>query len=239
VAVRSQSHHDEGAERVLVVIGDRPTAAALRYGGYEVRTAPSLKRAGSLLRRERFAVVVLGPSVNDEDRARLTRELRLRTDLPIIALGPNPDELHAVRLLDAGADDYLSTPIGSEELLAHVRARLRRARHPEVEEPIVTPAFTIHLDDRRLVLANGSEPKLSPLEWRLIEILAGRAGHLASQPEVLANLWGSEGAHKGYHLRALMAGIRKKTEPEPSHPRYFITVPGLGVKLETDRSTDT
>jgi two-component system KDP operon response regulator KdpE len=224
---------DRPVGRVLVVDCDRTTAGALRYGGHEIKTVAGWKRAGSLLRRGHFVAVIIDPGGGD-DAGRTIHELRLRTDLPIIAIGHRTDETHAVAVFDAGADDYLPRPVGSEELLAHLRARLRRTTSARDEPPVVTSAFTIHLADRRLVLADGDEPALSPLEWRVTEILVRRARHLVPLDDVLLALWGSEGLHKGYHLRSLMSGIRRKAEPEPAHPQYFITIAGLGVKFEPD-----
>lgn len=220
---------------MLAIDCDRATTAALRYGGYMVRTLPGWKRASNRLGREQFGAIVV-----DLDRAadaeEAVRELRLRTDIPILAVGAHTDETYRIAILDAGADDYLPEPFGVEALLAYLRARLRRTVTTEDDSPVVTSAFTIHLADRRVVLADGEEQPLAPLEWRVAEILLRRAGHLVPQDEVLTALWGSEGLHKGYHLRALMSAIRHKLEPDPGRPRYFVTVAGLGVKFEPDKA---
>ena len=222
---------EPSGDTVLVVDCDRATSAALRYGGYEVKTTAGLNRASGLLRREHFGAIIIDPGGGD-DAAQTIQELRLRTDIPIIAIGLRTDEIHEVAVLDAGSDDYLPQPVGAEELLAHLRARLRRTTSAGDEPPVITSAFTIYLADRRLVLADGEERGLSPLEWRVIEILVRRARHLVPLDDVLLALWGSEGLHKGYHLRSLMSGIRRKAEPQPGHPQYFITVAGLGLKFE-------
>jgi two-component system KDP operon response regulator KdpE len=97
---------------------------------------------------------------------------------------------------------------------------------------VATDHFSIDLADRRLRMADGSEVRLTPTEWRLIELLVTRAGHLVTQEDLLSKVWGPTAIDRGDYLRVYIAGIRRKLEPEPSHPRYFITAPGLGLRFD-------
>ena len=100
------------------------------------------------------------------------------------------------------------------------------------EAPITTPDFAIHLTDRRWVRNDGTEVKLTPIEWRLVEMLVSHAGHLVTQAELLQHVWGPKAVTKTHYLRVYLAGIRHKIEPDPSRPRYFITAPGLGLRFD-------
>jgi two-component system KDP operon response regulator KdpE len=163
-------------------------------------------------------------------------ELRARTEAPIIVVSSRGDELDKVAVLDAGADDYVIKPFGVDELLARLRAVLRRitARDPDDDNdtPIATADFTIHLADRRLVGTDGREIHLTRVEWRMVEVLAQRAGHLVPHEKLLVAVWGPKGLEKPGNVRVNMAHIRAKVEPEPTHPRYFVTAPGLGVRFD-------
>jgi two-component system KDP operon response regulator KdpE len=208
------------------------TAAALRLGGYRVRAARSVVHAGSLLRRPDVAAVIVDPAADDSSA--VVAELRARTTVPIVVTSTSAHEWDKVAALDAGADDYLTKPFGVEELLARLRAVLRRiANGDETEDPpIVTPDFVIHLADRRLVTTDGTEVHLTRVEWRLVEELAQRRGHLVPHDELLLAVWGPRAAEKPGNIRVNMAHIRAKLEPEPRRPRYFLTAPGLGVRFD-------
>jgi two-component system KDP operon response regulator KdpE len=223
----------------LVVCADtaerRRYAAALRSRDMEVVPARSRAQATSLLRKRTVDVVLFAAS--QPDAIASVRDLRSRTDRPLIAVSAPVGELTTVALLDAGADDVVCEPVGVEELLARLRARLRRCARVEDREPVVTDDFTIYLADRRFIRADGSEMTLSPTEWRLIEVLVHHAGHLVSREDVLTAVWGPSRAHKTQYLRVYMTGIRRKVEPEPAHPRYFVTVPGLGLRFVSDPIT--
>lgn len=211
-------------------VSRRRTVSAMRYGGFEAKSAGNLEAACRLLRRNRFAAVLVDPGTGAEAPA-LVEELRARTDAPIIAVSASNDQPFKVALLDAGADDYLTRPFDPEELLARVRAVARRVVHLEEREPIVTADFTMHLADRRLVREDDTEVTLSPTEWKLIEVLVQHMGHLVTREELLVSVWGPHAANKTQNLRVHMASIRQKVEPDPPHPQYFLTIPGLGLKF--------
>jgi two-component system KDP operon response regulator KdpE len=213
------------------LVSRRRTMSAMRYGGFEVRIAHSVAEAHRLLRRNRYEALIVDPGTGAES-APVVAEFRSRTDAPIIAVSASEDQAYKVALLDAGADDYVTRPFDPEELLARVRAVSRRVPKIEDAEPIVTPDFTMHLADRLLVSNDDTEIALSPTEWRLIEVLANHMGHLVTREELLVSVWGPQAANKTQYLRVHMASIRRKIEPEPSHPRYFVTAPGLGLRFD-------
>jgi two-component system KDP operon response regulator KdpE len=214
----------------------RLAARALRLDGYTVESIGTSAHISSRLRRRRPDAVILDPV--DGDSVEVVSALRAQTDVPILVIGVSGDEQARVAALDAGADDYLSKPFGVEELLARLRVALRRARSTQAEdEPIVTKDFTIHLADRRWVRSDGDEVRLTPIEWRLVEMLVRRPGHLVTQSELLEGVWGPKALNKSNYLRVQVAGIRRKVEPEPARPRYFITAPGLGLRFQPKLAT--
>ena len=178
-------------DTVLILDADRAsrrrTMSAMRYGGFNVESAASLHEACRLVRRHRYAPLVVDPGAG-ADSSLPVEELRARTDAPIIVVSELDEAPHKVALLDAGADDYVTRPFDPEELLARIRAVARRVAPLDEERPIVTPDFTLHIADRRCVRADGSEVTMSPTEWRLIEVLVQHAGHLVTREELLARL---------------------------------------------------
>jgi two-component system, OmpR family, KDP operon response regulator KdpE len=207
----------------------RGVTAALRFGGHTVHAVRETARAASAVRRIRPDAVI----VNPVGAAATVVELRCVTDAPIIVVATSGDPSDKVSALDAGADDYLVAPVDPDELLARLRVALRHHGRDGAERaPIVTPDFVAHLADRRWFLTDGSEVRLTPMEWRLVEVLAERPGRLVTQAELLQRVWGPKALDRAHYLRVQMAAIRAKVEPEPGRPRYFITAPGLGVRFE-------
>jgi len=218
--------------RVLVADGDgasrRAVVAALRFAGYSTNAVPEPRRAARAVRRLRPDVVIIDPASDDG-----VSELRAITNAPIIVIAPSGDAWGTVSALDAGADDYMAKPLNPEELLARIRLALRRAG-PAVarRSPVSTRDFTVNVDDRRWFRADGSEVGLTPTEWRIVEVLIERAGHLVTHAELLERVWGPKARAKPHYLRVQMAAIRRKVEPDHARPRYFITAPGLGLRFE-------
>jgi two-component system, OmpR family, KDP operon response regulator KdpE len=139
------------------------------------------------------------------------------------------DSIERATGLDAGADEYVTYPCDVEEFLARMRAVLRRFERTVDDTPYETDDFTIYLSDRRFVRADGSEVTLSPTEWKVVEVLLRRPGHLVAHDDLLRSVWGATVPAKSSLLRVHLSSIRRKVEPDPSRPRYIVTAPGLGI----------
>jgi two-component system KDP operon response regulator KdpE len=159
--------------------------------------------------------------------------LRSWTRVPIIVLSARVGDPDKIAALDAGADDYVTKPFSIGELLARVRAALRRAAPADGDEPAVvhTDDFTIDFAARRVV--RGEEAvHLTPIEWRLVEALVGHPGRLVTQRQLLQTVWGSSYGEETNYLRVHMTHVRRKLEPDPTRPRYFHTEAGMGYRYE-------
>ncbi len=181
--------------------------------------------------RPDLALVDLGlPGISGLD---VIAGIRGWSDLPIIVLSVRGAESDKIEALDAGADDYVTKPFGMGELLARVRAALRR-RSPDADEPVVqTAAFEIDLAEHR-ALVDGIEVHLTPTEWALVGMLVRHPGRLVTQRHLLHEVWGPGYDHETNYLRVHLANVRRKLEPVPSQPRYFITEPGMGYRFQPD-----
>jgi len=208
----------------------RELARAARACGFAPVLAADMRAAERVLRRRRIlAVVVSFPPQLDPP---LVQALRPLTDVPILVLlaGETATELDVVSALDAGADECLRSAVGAEELGARLRAGLRRAVSPH-SAPIRTPDFTIDLAERQVV-CQGQVVALTPIEWRLLDVLVSHAGHLVSWEDLLRSIWGPGHEDRTHSLRVHLAAIRRKLEPDHSQPRYFVTFPGLGLRFQ-------
>ena len=221
----------DGAAQVTVLVADvdqpsrRLAAAALRHAGYTVALARTPKETISLLRRRRLGAVVIDP---ETPAVEAVADLRRHTDIPIIVVSHLADR-DRVAVLNAGADDYLAKPFGIDELLARLGAALRRSTPPgQPDPPVATPDFTIDLVARRLWRVDGTEVLLTPTEWRIVEVLVRRSGYVVGHGDLLESVWGATARTRTEYLRVYVAAIRKKIEPDPTQPRYFITYPGVG-----------
>jgi two-component system KDP operon response regulator KdpE len=221
--------------RVLVVDDEpqirRALAINLRTRGYDVDLAESGERALELAARQHPDVVVLDLGLPGIDGVEVIHGLRGWSRVPVIVLSVRDREADKVAALDAGADDYVTKPFGMDELLARLRASLRRSTH--ADEPVVleTADFTIDLGAKR-VTRNGTEVRLTPTEWHLVEVLVRNRDKLVSQRQLLQEVWGPQYGTETNYLRVFMAQVRRKLEPEPARPRYFITEPGMGYRFE-------
>jgi len=136
-----------------------------------------------------------------------------------------------VAALDAGADDYVTKPFGMDELLARLRAAIRRAS-PAPDEPVVKAEdFTVDLGTKRVTRADGSDVRLTPTEWQLLEVLVRNRGRLVTQRQLLQEVWGPSYETESNYLRVYVAQLRRKLEPEPSRPRYLLTESGMGYRF--------
>jgi two-component system KDP operon response regulator KdpE len=224
--------------RVLVVDDEpqlvRALVINLRARHYDVDAAPDGAAALRLAAAHTPDVVLLDLGLPDMDGSEVIRGLRGWTRVPIIVLSARHTSGEKVRALDAGADDYVTKPFGMDELLARLRAAVRRAEpEPGAEpEPVVaTEAFTVDLAARR-VRRDGADVRLTPTEWHLLEILVRNPGRLIPQTRLLQEVWGPAYRTETNYLRVYLAQLRRKLEPDPSRPRHLITEPGMGYRFE-------
>jgi two-component system KDP operon response regulator KdpE len=203
----------------------------LRARGYEVDAATTGEIALEMAARHHPDVVVLDLGLPAMSGIDVIRGLRGWTEVPIIVLSARDAERDKIAALDAGADDYVTKPFGMGELLARVRAALRRSAPAGEEAVVVTDAFTIDLAAKRITNGDG-EVRLTPTEWHLVEVLVRNAGKLVTQGALLREVWGPEYGTETNYLRVYMAHIRRKLEPDAAHPQFFITEPGMGYRFE-------
>jgi two-component system KDP operon response regulator KdpE len=176
-------------------------------------------------------VVVLDLGLPGIDGTEVIRGLRGWSSVPIIVLSVRETESEKVEALDAGADDYVTKPFGMDELLARLRAALRRAVPGEEEAVVRTDDFDVDLAAKRVTTANG-EIRLTPTEWAIVEILVRNPGKLVTQRRLLQEVWGPQYEKETNYLRVYLAQIRQKLEPDPARPRYFITEARMGYRFE-------
>ncbi|WP_367136289.1 response regulator [Saccharothrix sp. HUAS TT1] len=222
--------------KVLVVDDEPQIVRALRINlsarGYEVLTAHDGTAALKAAAEGKPDVVVLDLGLPDVDGTEVIAGLRGWTTVPIIVLSARVDSADKVEALDAGADDYVTKPFGMDELLARLRAAVRRSTVAEGGDAVVeTASFTVDLAAKK-VRRDGVEVHLTPTEWGLLEILARHRGRLVGQRQLLQEVWGPTYAKETHYLRVYLAQLRRKLEPEPSRPRHLVTEPGMGYRFE-------
>jgi two-component system KDP operon response regulator KdpE len=222
--------------RVLVVDDEpqirRTLAINLRARGYQVDLAATGEEALKAVADQQPDVVVLDLGLPGIGGLQVIQGLRGWTQVPIIVLSVREREADKVAALDAGADDYVTKPFGFNELLARLRAAVRRATPADELVPIVqTPDFRVDLAAKQVV-RDGREVRLTPTEWQLVELLVRNPGRLVSQRQLLHEVWGPQYREETNYLRVFIAQIRRKLEPDPAHPRYFITEPGMGYRYQ-------
>jgi two-component system KDP operon response regulator KdpE len=223
--------------RILVVDDEIQIRKALSVNltarGYEVDTADSGEAALAQAAAHHPDLVLLDIGLPGIDGIEVVQGLRGWTTVPIIILSVRDAEADKVRALDAGADDYVTKPFGMNEVLARLRAALRR-HHPQPEQPVIdTAAF--HLDlAQKTATAAGEPVHLTPTEWAIVEVLVRHPGRLITQRQLLQDVWGPQYERETNYLRVHLAAIRKKLEPEAGRPRYFVTEPGIGYRFEPE-----
>ena len=221
--------------RVLVVDDEpalrRALAISLHARGLEVDLASTGEEALALAGRNHPDVVILDLGLPGIDGIRVAQALRAWNNMQIIVLSSWGAERSKIEALDAGADDYVTKPFSMDELLARVRAALRRVAPAEQTPVITTPDFTVDLAAKR-VTGSAGEMRLTPTEWHILEILVRNPGRLVTQVQLLKEVWGQAYENETHYLRLYLSQVRHKLEPDPSHPRYFITEPGMGYRFE-------
>jgi two-component system, OmpR family, KDP operon response regulator KdpE len=221
---------------VLVVDHEPQTVRKLRKAfaacGHDALVAPDWETALEIAAGGRPDVVVLDPGLPEADPAELITGVRERTQVPIIVLTAHAEPARKIEALDAGADDYVGKPFDVGELLARIRAAVRRANTQVVKDPVVAAAaFTVDLSAKK-VYRRDSEVHLTPNEWAVLEVLVRNSGRLVSHRQLLGEVWGPERAAELQYLRVYLAQLRRKLEDDPSRPRHLITEPGLGHRFE-------
>ena len=220
---------------LILCVDDEPhlrttLGANLRARGYDVNLAKSGERALELAKLEKHDAIILDLGLPGISGLDVIRSLRQWTNVPIIVLSARDSEFDKIGALDAGADDYVAKPFGMGELLARLRASLRRSSDEEETPIVVTPHFTIDLALRVITKKLGTA-KLTPTEWHLVEVLVRNSGKLVSGRELIQAVWGPEYGEETNYLRVHMAHIRRKLEPEPGKPQYFHTEAGMGYRF--------
>ena len=221
----------------ILVVEDEPdirrfVRMALASEGHEVFEAPTQQRglieAGS--RRPELVIVDLG--LPDGDGIGLIRELRTWSAAPVIVLSARSGEADKVAALDAGADDYLVKPFGAAELLARVRAQLRRQTLGTATAPPVLRFGRVQVDLTRRVVERDAQPlHLTPIEYRLLTHLASQPDRVVTHQQLLKAVWGPGHAEDTHYVRVHMANLRKKVEDDPSMPRHLLTEAGIGYRF--------
>ncbi|MGX9888404.1 response regulator [Streptomyces sp. NPDC002276] len=224
--------------RVLVVEDDPQLVRALvinmQARQYGVDAAPDGATALRLAAMRQPDVVMLDLGLPDMDGVDVIKALRGWTRVPILVLSARQASDEKVAALDAGADDYITKPFSMDELLARLRAAVRRVEDVPLAPTttlVTTDDFTIDLLAKRATRA-GHDIRLTPTEWHLLEILITNPGRLVTQKYLLQEVWGVSQSNKTNYLRVYMAQLRRKLEGDPSSPRYLITEPGMGYRFE-------
>jgi two-component system KDP operon response regulator KdpE len=222
----------------ILLVDDEPSLLAtiaplLRAQGYDVATATSGNAALDGVDRQPLQLVILDLGLPDMDGVEVCRRLREGRSVPILVLSARGAESDKVAALDAGADDYVTKPFGADELLARVRAALRRSTPGGPTGAIVRRDLTIDVDRRR-VLRHDEEIKLTPKEFELLVFFAQHAGRVLTHRTILNAIWGPNAIDQPEHLRVLVAALRRKLELDPSHPRYIVTEPWVGYRFADD-----
>jgi two-component system KDP operon response regulator KdpE len=219
--------------RVLVVDDEpqilRALEITLRREGYEVDTARTAGEALSAAAARPPEAVILDLLLPDGSGTSVCRELREWSAVPILVLSAVEEEAEKVAALDAGADDYVTKPFSVEELLARLRAALRRST-PQRETVLRIGALELDLE-KRLVTVDGKAISLTPTEYELLRLLAENEGKLLTHPMILQRVWGPAYGRESNYLHVYVSHVRRKIEPDPTRPRYILTEPGVGYRL--------
>lgn len=220
---------------ILVVDDDphivRALAITLKGQGYTVVTATDGESALRAAAQRPIAVMILDLGLPDMDGNAVIAAVREWSAVPILVLSARHGSNDKVEALDAGADDYITKPFGLEELLARLRALLRRNTEPSEEiTRVETSSFTVDLGKRQITKA-GQDVRMTPTEWNILDILVRNPDKLITQQQLLTEVWGPAYAKEANYLRVYMAQLRRKLEKEPGSPRHLITEPGMGYRF--------
>ena len=220
----------------ILVVEDEPglrkaLGINLRARGYDVALAGDGRSALTAASQHPPDAVILDLGLPDMDGTEVIEGLRGWSQAPIVVLSARAEEPDKVTALDTGADDYVTKPFGMDELLARLRAALRRAAGSEELPAIATESFTVDLAAKQVLTNDGDPIRLTPTEWNVLEVLVRNEGKLVSQRQLLQEVWGPRYETETNYLRVYLAQLRRKLERDPSRPRYLITEPGVGYRF--------
>ncbi|MFC7494345.1 MULTISPECIES: response regulator [unclassified Nocardioides] len=221
----------------VLVVDDEPALARalainLRAHGWEVVTAADGRSALEAAASEHPDVVVLDLGLPDLDGTEVIAGLRGWTSVPIVVLSARQHGEDKVEALDLGADDYVTKPFAMNELMARLRAAVRRGQVVPPDGAVVEAGDLVVDLARKKVTRAGTEVRLTPTEWAFLELLARNVGRLVNREQILREVWGPGYEHESHYLRVYAAQLRRKLEADPAHPRHLVTSPGLGYTLE-------
>ncbi len=227
------------APRILLVDDElaiqRSVAPLLRSRGYSVDVAATASEALRLAASHPPNLIILDLGLPDMEGTEVCRRIRAQSGVPIIILSARGGEEDKVSALDLGADDYITKPFGPEELLARIRVWLRRVLTEEPSESGSIVVGDLVIDyDRRRVLRGDEEIRLTPKEFELLALLARNPDRVLTHRAILKAVWGPNAVDQPEHLWVLVGQLRKKIEPDPSHPRYLVSEPWVGYRFVTD-----
>jgi len=221
--------------RVLVVDDEQPIRrylrATLNAHGFIVSEAVDGQQALISAATDRPELIILDLGLPDMDGIEVTRRLREWTSIPIIILSVQEQENNKIAALDAGADDYLTKPFGTGELIARIRVALRRSVQASGEPVYQVDDLRVDLTRRQVKLAD-VEVSLTPIEYDLLRVLVLHAGRMITHRQLLRQMWGSAYETETHLLRVNISNLRRKIEPDPTRPRYILTEPGVGYRLK-------
>lgn len=223
---------------VALLVEDEPqirrfVRAALEEEGWQVYECPTMQRGLIDAGTRKPDLIVLDLGLPDGDGNAFIADLRKWSDVPVVVLSARVDEADKIAALDAGADDYLTKPFGVGELLARVRATLRRRRQPQADQSGVVRFGAVEVDVRnRRVMKNNEHVHLTPTEFRLLSVLVANAGRVMTAPQLLRAVWGPSQSENGHYLRIYMGHLRHKLEDEPAQPKYLLTETAVGYRLQ-------
>jgi two-component system KDP operon response regulator KdpE len=221
----------------LLIVEDDPAmrhflSSTLAASGFGVAEATTIAQADHMLAKAPSALL-LDLGLPDGDGLTLLRRIRAFSRTPVIIISARDREDDKVVALDAGADDYLTKPFGTRELLARIRAALRRTGPPH-DDPVITVGPIVVDRERHEVIVGGVPVHLTPIEFRLLEVLARHAGRALTHNQLLVEVWGTRGHDQTHYLRVHMAALRRKVEADPARPRWLVTEQGVGYRLRDE-----
>ena len=223
---------------ILIIEDEAPLrrflVPTLATQGYQVDVASTGAEGVVLARSYNPDIILLDLGLPDKDGLEVLRELRNWSRKPILIISARNQEKDKVSALDLGADDYLTTPFGAAELLARIRVALRHATQTALDSPLLQcGALSLDLEKREVAM-DGTPVRLTPLEYRLLEALARRAGKVVTHAQLLNEVWGPAGEGQTHYLRIYMGTLRRKIEPDATRPQYLLTEPSIGYRLNVE-----